>query len=389
MSSRITAAFVYPPGPTEMAAVRRTAEVAIKDNSCPSCRDEPGPSSAAATRAGMTQDGRLPQPSCGLPVVQGLAAPPFFAAEWPRRLLAESAPFGMRMGGKSERESVQTLRRYQRNLSQPLRCAYATCAVVGSAGSLRGTDFGAAIDAHAAVVRVNAAPVRGHEGAVGRRTTWRVHNSEKPYFMASLGHRELQLVVCHMQWIGACQHLAFGGAFADTASLVNPRFYGELWSLLGRPAGKRSPSTGLLAIALALGVCGRVSLYGFSAPTERRGRCERHYWECPAWAEQQSYHEPKHAFHSWSSEVRLREEWRASGLVDDGPSTYGPGEAGAAAVRAADPRNGSAARRQRWVALSQGRGAQERPGSTGSRARSRRRRIVARGPPSVEAARRA
>ena len=170
---------------------------------------------------------------------------------------------------------------------------------------------------------------------------------------------------------------------------VNPRFYGELWSLLGRPAGKRSPSTGLLAIALALGVCGRVSLYGFSAPTERRGRCERHYWECPAWAEQQSYHEPKHAFHSWSSEVRLREEWRASGLVDDGPSTYGPGEAGAAAVRAADPRNGSAARRQRWVALSQGRGAQERPGSTGSRARSRRRRIVARGPPSVEAARRA
>jgi hypothetical protein len=225
MSSRITAVFVYPPGPTEMAAVRRTAEVAIKDNSCPSCRDEPGPSSAAATRAGMTQDGRLPQPSCGLPVVQGLAAPPFFAAEWPRRLLAESAPFGMRMGGKSERESVQTLRRYQRNLSQPLRCAYATCAVVGSAGSLRGTDFGAAIDAHAAVVRVNAAPVRGHEGAVGRRTTWRVHNSEKPYFMASLGHRELQLVVCHMQWIGACQHLAFGGAFADTASLVTPRFY--------------------------------------------------------------------------------------------------------------------------------------------------------------------
>ena len=174
------------------------------------------------TRAGMTRDGRLPQPSCGLPAVHGLAAPPFFAAEWPRRLLAESAPFGMRMGGKSERESLQTLRRYQRNLSQPLKCAYATCAVVGSAGSLRGTDFGTAIDAHAAVIRVNAAPVRGHEEAVGRRTTWRVHNSEKPYFMASLGHRELQLVVCHMQWIGACQHLAFGGAFAETASLVLP-----------------------------------------------------------------------------------------------------------------------------------------------------------------------
>ena len=279
------------------------------------------------------------------------------------------------MSGKSERESLQTLRRYQRNLSQPLRCAYATCAVVGSAGNLRGTDFGAAIDAHDAVIRVNAAPVRGHGKAVGQRTTWRVHNSEKPYFMASLGHRELQVVVCHMQWIGACQHLAFGGAFASTASLVNPRFYSELWSLLGRPKGKQSPSTGLLAIALALGVCGRVSLYGFSlpaAPTERR-TCERHYWECPAWAEEHgfNYLDPKHPYHMWSSEVKLREAWRASGLVDDGPSTFGPGEAGAAALRAADPRNESAARRQRWIALSQGQEvAQERPGS---RVRSRRR----------------
>ena len=182
---------------------------------------------------------------------------------------------------------------------------------------------------------------------------------------------------------------------------VNPRFYGELWSLLGRPAGKRSPSTGLLAIALALGVCGRVSLYGFSAPSERQVKCERHYWECPAWAEAQRYLDPKHAFHLWSAEVQLREAWRASGLVDDGPSTYGAGEAGAAAVRAADPRNRSAARRQRWLALSRGRVARERPGHVmghvpGSRARPpqrRRRRTVGRGAPPetppVEAARRA
>ena len=171
--------------------------------------------------------------------------------------------------------------------------------------------------------------------------------------------------------------------------------------MLGRPAGKRSPSTGLLAIALALGVCGRVSLYGFSAPSERQVKCERHYWECPAWAEAQRYLDPKHAFHLWSAEVQLREAWRAAGLVDDGPSTYGAGEAGAAAVRAADPRNRSAARRQRWLALSRGRVARERPGHVmghvpGSRARPpqrRRRRTVGRGAPPetppVEAARRA
>ena len=67
------------------------------------------------------------------------------------------------------------------------------------------------------------------------------------------------------------------------------------------------------------------------------------------------------AFHAWPEEVRLREAWHTAGLVDDGPATYGPGEAGAAAVRAADPRNVSAARRERWIALSQGQG--PRPGT--------------------------
>ena len=37
---------------------------------------------------------------------------------------------------------------------------------------------------------------------------------------------------------------------------VNPVFYSELWTLLGRPKDKQAPSTGLLAITLALGVCG-------------------------------------------------------------------------------------------------------------------------------------
>jgi len=132
----------------------------------------------------------------------------------------------------------------------------------------------------------------------------------------------------------------------------------------------RSPSTGLLAIALALGVCGRVSLYGFSlpaAPSDVPGaamKCERHYWECPKWAEERSYHDPQHTFHMWSREVALREAWRKAGIVDDGPTTFGPGEAGAAAVRAADPRNVSAPRRRRWVALRRSQEEQERPGSS-------------------------
>ena len=208
-------------------------------------------------------------------------------------------------------------RRYLRNTSQPLKCHYKTCAVVGSAGRLRTEQAGAAIDAHEAVIRINAAPVAGFEASVGSRTTWRVHNTEKPWFMASLGPAELQLVVCHTAWIGACQHQAFSGVYSENASIINPVLYSQLWGILGRPKGKQSPSTGLLAIAIALGVCDKVSLFGFS----RQGDptvCAHHYWDCPKWSRDYQYLDPKHQFHDWLGEARLRAQWLEQGLVIDG-----------------------------------------------------------------------
>lgn len=299
----------------DVASLWEVAQVAAKDSSCPSCRHaaaatrlwQPTATAIATTtmtgeslvRAGVTRDGRLPQPMCpGSKTLQQIDAPPFIAAEWPRRLIEANAPFGLRMGGKTEEQMLARVRAFLRNASQPLRCRYATCAVVGSGGSLRGARLGAAIDAHEAVVRLNAAPTAGHEERVGTRTTWRVHNSEKPWFMASLNTPELQLVVCHTAWIGACQHQAFSGLYSQNASVINPRFYSQLWGLLGRPRGKQTPSTGLLAIAVALTSCDSVSIFGFSKPGEAAARCSHHYWECPSWARNRQYLDPKHQFHA-------------------------------------------------------------------------------------------
>ena len=134
-------------------------------------------------------------PSCGSVTELGedLSAPLFLAAERPRRLIAERAPFGLRMKGKPEEQMLRALRRYQRNTSLPIKCAYRTCAVVGSSGSLRGALFGEAIDAHDAVIRINAAPVYSYEAAVGTRTSWRVHNSEKPFMLAAIDDLSLQV----------------------------------------------------------------------------------------------------------------------------------------------------------------------------------------------------
>ena len=123
-----------------------------------------------------------------------------------------------------------------------------------------------------------------------------------------------------------------GGLYSGNATIVNPLLYSQLWSLLGRPKGKQAPSTGLLAVALALGACDSVTLYGFSRAGDDR-RCSHHYWDCPKWAEKYEYLDPQHKFHDWLAEAALRKRWLDRGVVVDGASAYGAGAAGAAAVR--------------------------------------------------------
>ena len=57
---------------------------------------------------------------------------------------------------------------------------YPSCAVVGNSGALLKMKFGAAIDSHAAVFRLNHAPAGGDllAPAVGSKTTYRVLNRQ-------------------------------------------------------------------------------------------------------------------------------------------------------------------------------------------------------------------
>ena len=171
-------------------------------------------------------------PTCGgVTLIDELTAPLFIASERPRMLAREKAPYGMRMGGKTDEQMHAKIRQYLRNTSLPTTCRYSSCAVVGSSGALRGGSLGGAIDSHDAIFRINAAPTYRHSRAVGTRTTWRIHNSEKPFMMAASGLPELQVAICHMGWIGSCQHQAFSGAYPTTLAYINPRFYSQLFSV--------------------------------------------------------------------------------------------------------------------------------------------------------------
>ena len=62
---------------------------------------------------------------------------------------------------------------------------FKTCAVVSSAGSLKGSGLGSFIDTHDIVLRFNNAPTDNFEKDVGKKTSIRIVNSQvvaKPQF---------------------------------------------------------------------------------------------------------------------------------------------------------------------------------------------------------------
>ena len=124
---------------------------------------------------------------------------------------------------------------------------------------------------------------------------------------------------------------AFSGAYTESTAYVNPAFYSQLWTMLGRPADKQSPSTGLLAIAIALGACERVTLFGFGSAGAAGVSTCRHYWECGGGdaGSEASYYDPMHTFHDWRAEEVLRDRWVEAGLVTDGHAAFANASAAA------------------------------------------------------------
>jgi len=256
-----------------------------------------------------------PRGVCGLPA-SGAAA--FVQNGDQRKLCSRNPPYGFRpLCAGAAGPALAMLR----GLRDPARCYYPTCAVVGASGNMLGARQGAEIDAHDAVIRINAAPdgnmallnkhaPHRHRATwvadVGARTSWRVITMEGygylghyPRFWLAppLGHGThanmsgipqdpLLAVVCHSPGttMGRCRAARLDQTFnhPEAASyLLNPELISEMEAEhFSGVKGQRTPSTGMAAIALARKMCGVVHLYGFG-----NGTCGRqcyHYYECPA-----------------------------------------------------------------------------------------------------------
>ncbi|XP_050839446.1 CMP-N-acetylneuraminate-beta-galactosamide-alpha-2,3-sialyltransferase 4 isoform X2 [Serinus canaria] len=185
---------------------------------------------------------------------------------------------------------------------QSLKCR--RCAVVGNGHRLRNSSMGDTINTYDVVIRLNNAPVHGYEQDVGSKTTMRLFYPESAHFDPQTENNPDTLLVLvpfkpmDVQWMEAIlndkkrvrkgfwkQPPLIWDANPEQVRILNP-YYMEVTAakLLNLPMKqprkvKQKPTTGLLAITLALHFCDLVHIAGFGYPDSANKKQTIHYYE--------------------------------------------------------------------------------------------------------------
>ncbi|XP_072467640.1 CMP-N-acetylneuraminate-beta-galactosamide-alpha-2,3-sialyltransferase 4 isoform X2 [Notamacropus eugenii] len=185
---------------------------------------------------------------------------------------------------------------------QKLKCL--RCVVVGNGHRLKNSSLGNTIDKYDVVIRLNNAPVVGYESDVGSKTTMRLFYPESAHFSPKVQNNPDTLLVLvpfkaiDFHWIETIlrdKNRVLKGFWKQPPLIwdVNPKqvrilnpFFMEvtaakLLSLPIRPSRKikQKPTTGLLAITLALHLCDLVHIAGFGYPDSSNKKQTIHYYE--------------------------------------------------------------------------------------------------------------
>jgi hypothetical protein len=183
-----------------------------------------------------------------------------------------------------------------------------SCAVVGASRNLLGSRYGPLIDAHDVVFRVNRAPTEDFVADVGKKTTHHVawptdlgenQADRRAYLLfnpmtlhsPNLFDRLLSLVEYDLGWD------------PSKVRIIHPGFVMYLhqnWM----EARRGFPSTGLIALMIAMHVCDEVRVFGFGA--DAQGRWDRYYEDDPA---------ARTDLHSVDYEGEFRRDLAERGLV--------------------------------------------------------------------------
>ncbi|XP_063306325.1 CMP-N-acetylneuraminate-beta-galactosamide-alpha-2,3-sialyltransferase 1 [Pelobates fuscus] len=167
----------------------------------------------------------------------------------------------------------------------PYRCR--SCAVVGNSGNLKNSEYGAEIDDHDFILRMNHAPTTKYEADVGRKTT---HHFVYPESVRDLQENVTMVLIpfktLDLQWIvSALTNGTINFTYTSVPRRIkvkkekiliySPEFMKYIYDKWLLNHG-RYPSTGLFSVIFALHVCDKVDIYGFGADSKGNWH---HYWE--------------------------------------------------------------------------------------------------------------
>ncbi|XP_055630183.1 beta-galactoside alpha-2,6-sialyltransferase 2 [Toxorhynchites rutilus septentrionalis] len=177
----------------------------------------------------------------------------------------------------------------------------ATCAVIASSGSLKGSKLGEFIDQHDIVMRFNNAPTSGFEDDVGAKTTVRVVNSQvvtKPEFKLLTAKLFTNISIAAWDpgkfnqslsdWIKSPDFNLFDNFKRYNEKypganfhLVDPRSIWRAWTALQDKSKfkimRNPPTSGFIGLGLLLPACRSIDMIEYIPSSRMNGLC--HYYD--------------------------------------------------------------------------------------------------------------
>nr|XP_029528131.1 CMP-N-acetylneuraminate-beta-galactosamide-alpha-2,3-sialyltransferase 4-like isoform X2 [Oncorhynchus nerka] len=179
-----------------------------------------------------------------------------------------------------------------------------TCAVIGNGFAIKNSSLGGIINEYDVVIRLNDAPVRGYEDDVGNKTTMRLFYPESASYNPSMHNDPDTLMVLvpfkqqDLRWLKEILYdekrvrkgfwkpppqIWLGST--SRIRVLDPHFlHGTASSLLQIPLHPKRkqkpvhPTTGILAVFVALNYCDVVHIAGFGYPASKNQKYPIHYY---------------------------------------------------------------------------------------------------------------
>ncbi|TRY83106.1 hypothetical protein DNTS_003574 [Danionella cerebrum] len=188
-----------------------------------------------------------------------------------------------------------------------------TCAVIGNGFAIKNSSLGEIINKYDVVIRLNNAPVRGYEEDVGNKTTLRMFYPESASYNPELNDDPDTLQDQKGFW--KPPPLIWLGRPAQIR-VLDPYFLRitarKLLRIPLKPTKQEKivhPTTGILAVFVALNYCNVVHVAGFGYPESRNYQQPIHYYG------QETMKSMKNSYHDLNQEAQVLKTLEEQGVI--------------------------------------------------------------------------